>query len=258
MEAAKAHSPGSMVQMFEALAPMQDLSPQLPRLLVDYETDYRLAKDALVHPERGQESLRVAQVALGDSTVTEIEGDMIRGAGGECLDLSQKPPLLSLTGQGGETLEVGPITLPDTRAIETQQLSSEAKLRQIDADLDQAEARYSALLDVRQLVEAGGPKPFDDEGQRVALTARLIAEMPELKHRLIPGAEACESGADFLAFLHGFFDAELQVLDQQKDDLLADRDETEKDVAAFAGDIARRNEQARVAVERKREGNPVG
>lgn len=153
LDAAKAHSPGSMVQMFEALEPFQDLSPTLPSLLADYETDYRLAKDALSHPERGPGSLRVTQIALGKSTVTGIEGDIIHGAGGERLDLSQNPPILSLTGQGGEILEVGAITAPDTRARETQQMTAEAELREIDAALDQAEARYSALLDLRQAIE---------------------------------------------------------------------------------------------------------
>lgn len=252
LDAAKAHSPGSLVQMFEALEPLQDLSPTLPTLLADYETDYRLAKDALSHPERVPSSLRVTQIALGDSAVTDIDGDIIHGAGGERLDLSRNPPLLSLTGQGGETLEVGAVILPDTRAFETQQLSAEARLRQIDADLDQAEARYSALLDMRHAVEAEGPRPYDDENQRVALTARLLAEMPELKHKLIPGAEACESGAEFLAFLSAFFEAELQLLDQQQDDLLADRDVTEKEIAAIAADIARQNEKARSELETRK------
>lgn len=47
-----------------------------------------MPQELLTNPDRDLGDIRDAELALGDSAITEIDGDIIRGEDGEKLDMS--------------------------------------------------------------------------------------------------------------------------------------------------------------------------
>jgi len=52
------------VAVYEGLQAFADISPNLPTVLASYESQYRLAQEALTNPERDLGDLRDAETAL--------------------------------------------------------------------------------------------------------------------------------------------------------------------------------------------------
>ena len=101
--------------VYEAVQPFATESTELTTLLQSYERDYQLSRELLTNPDRDLGDIRDAEMALRDSAITEIDGDIIRGADGEKLDMSGDQMQLSFEGAGGLELEVATIDRPDTR-----------------------------------------------------------------------------------------------------------------------------------------------
>ena len=182
-------------------------------MLQRYEQDYLLAREYLTNPDRDLGDIEDAKIALGDSEITEIDGDTIRGAEGEVLDMSGDQMQISLEGEDGLTLDVATIDRPDTRESQLDIIQKEAEIAAKEAEIIHLEKQAETYRDISADLGTEDPKQFDSEDAQAHLVRQLLRSFPDLR-ALTPLAEATDSGAQFLAALTGFFDGEAEKADQ--------------------------------------------
>lgn len=199
--------------VYEAVQPFAAESTELTTLLQSYERDYQLSRELLTNPERDLGDIRDAEKALGDSAITEIDGDIIRGEDGEKLDMSRDKMQLSFEGAGGLELEVATIDRPDTREGEITITEKQQQIAAKKTEISNLQNQADSFRELAGSLSSENPDQFDSEDAQARLVRQLLRRFPDLA-QLAPLAEATDTGAEFLRAISGFFEAEAENADR--------------------------------------------
>ena len=199
--------------VYEALQPFASESTELTTLLQSYERDYQLSRELLTNPDRDLGDIRDAEMALGDSAITEIDGDIIRGEDGEKLDMSGDQVQLSFEGAGGLELEVATIDRPDTREGEISITEKQQQITAKEAEILNLQNKADSFREMAGNLSSENPDQFDSEDAQARLVRQLLRRFPDMA-QLAPLAEATDTGAEFLATITEFFETEAESADR--------------------------------------------
>lgn len=196
--------------MYDAVQPFAQQNPNLAVILQEYEQNYVLSQDHLRNPERSLAQIEDARMALGESRIADIDGNTIRGSGGEKLEMSGRHIRLSLEGAGGLELEVAQIQRPDLR---NEQIALTAKQQDLETRLEELtglEAKGTALRNLSRQLAEENPEVFDDDTARAQLLRQILRRFPGMP-QLTTQVETAETGQIFLRTIVGFLDLEAET-----------------------------------------------
>lgn len=203
LQNAQETSPWTIIAVYESLQTFEGIAPSLPIVLAQYETQYLLAREAISNPERNLWDVEDAQIALGDSAITSIDGDIITGAGGERIDLSSEPATLSIEGADGLVLPVWPVESADTRNLEIQTSRIELQIAENEQKIYEGEQKIAHYDEMLIDFSTYNETSFSTDELRARFTQNLINQNPELRGMLV-WAEETDTWAEFLRFLVSF------------------------------------------------------
>jgi len=253
LEAAQNHSNTEFVRLYEQLDWLQT-SGVLVLEWFDSADWQRIYSDAQLaidpeHPSIWPGDVEQARVALGDSDVTDVSGNTIRGSNGEVVDVSWDTAVLSLES-GDLQLEVGEVRNLDTRDQEVQITRLEQERVQNTEIIERNTVEISSKnADISRL-ENMSPESFDDidmpngeESPRDAETRKFTSKLSHEDRLSFIRQSENASGETFKLLLIGWLRESVLALSTQNRNLDERNSEITEQVGFIRADIAAKRDR---------------